>query len=139
VALVFFACPAAELAGAGRAVFFAWPGAALFPESAVVAARARAAFFAWPRGVFLALPTVVRFACPGGVPLSGGCFARTGHATAMHSRAVTRRAGTRCKRERGDATVTNFLIGKRRIWREYVPFRPLSTSAAEFPHYGRFF
>jgi hypothetical protein len=138
VALCFSACPGAELAGAGT-LFCAWPIAALFPESAVVGARARAAFFAWPGGVFFALPAAARFACPGGAPLSAGRSASTGDATATHSRAATRRAGTRCKRELGDATVTNFLIGKRRIGRGYVPFDPLSSGAAEFPHYGRFF
>jgi hypothetical protein len=129
------------LAGAGAALFFACPGAAVLLETAVAAPSAtRAAFFACPGGDFVfALPAAARFACPGGGPLSAGRSASTGDATAMHSRAVTRRAGTRCKRELGDATVTNFLIGKRRIRREYVSFSPLSTRAAEFPHYGRFF
>jgi hypothetical protein len=46
VVAFFVACPGAELAGDDGALFVAWPGAALFPESAVVAARARVAFFA---------------------------------------------------------------------------------------------
>jgi hypothetical protein len=142
VVALCFACPGAELAAAGGALFFACPGAAAFPDGVVVADLARAAFFAWPGGVFLAvfaLPTAARLACPGGAPLSAGGFARAGHATAMHSRAVTRRAGTRCKRELGDATVTNFLIGKRRISRAYGALAQLSSDAVEFPHYGRFF
>lgn len=113
VVALFLACPGGALACTDGALFLAWPGGALF-----LARAAGVLFLACPGGtLFLAFPAAARFACPGGVcaagPFPAGGFAATGHARATHSRAVPMRAGTRCKREKGDATVTNFLIGKR--------------------------
>jgi hypothetical protein len=122
VALVL-ACPGGALACTEGALFFAWPGGGL-----VLGCAAAVLFLACPGGaLFLAFPAAARSACPGGVcatgPFPAGGFAKAGHAKDEHSRTVPMRAGTRCKRERGDATVTNFLIGKR-IGPRVRRFRP---------------
>ena len=108
----FLACPggappaAAFLAwpgGVAFAAFFAWPGAAF------AAPPLGADFFAWPGGAAFA----AFFACPGAT--FPGCLPAAGYAKRAQRSAALRRAGTRCNRERGGATVTNFLIGQRRI------------------------
>ena len=137
----FFACPGGAVLAAGaclfawpggwvRAAFFAWPGDTLAAAPLVAGAdlaagadffacpggAAFAAFFAWP-GAVCAFPGpcafAAFFACPGGV--WPGCLPEAGNANRAQTSAALRMAGTRCDRERGGATVTNFLIGKRRI------------------------
>ena len=105
-------------AGAGTfALFLSCPGAADRIACPGGGACERPGFgwrtFACPRACpgFAALgPAPCE--CAGG-PFSAGGVAKAGHAKVEPSRAVPITAGTRCDRERGGATVTNFRIGQR--------------------------
>ena len=116
----FLACPGGALRRCPS-----WPGRAPRPSSPGRAPRpsspARAPRPSWPGRA--PRPSS---AWPGGGPLSSGRFAATGHAKARHSNSAPTRAETRCNRERGGATVTNFRIGQR-MPRSYVGSALLSS------------
>jgi hypothetical protein len=108
-------------------VLRAWPCGLVLRAVTVVARIRGAAFFAWP----CATRCACLFRWPGGVfppwRSLGGCLPMAGHAKATQMSAALKRAGTSCNRERGGATVTNFLIGKRPIARWYGRLPILST------------